>query len=209
MRSCLICDDHALLREALAGLIAARWPAARIVQAANFPEAWELAGQGHDLCLVDLEMPGADPRTGIETLLAAAPNTRVVVVTGSYDDALLVDLLGRGVAGFAPKQLTGPVLLAAIELVLAGGRYLPARLAELQLSPPEAERSLRPAAVVFSARQMEVLSLLVMGRTNKDIARTLEVSPATVKTHVAQIIALTGAANRTEAAMRAKALGLI
>jgi DNA-binding NarL/FixJ family response regulator len=194
------------MREALANMVADRWPGVVVREAADFPAAWSLAAQGPDLCLLDLAMPGADPRAGVDALLAAAPDLRVLVITGSHDDALLIDLLARGVAGFAPKQSSKGVLLAAIELVLAGGRYLPPRLAELLAPSPRPE----PQPVSgMSPRQMEVVRLLAQGFTNKDIARTLAVSPATIKTHVAQILAATGAANRTEASMRAKALGLL
>ncbi len=209
MRSCLICDDHAMVREALAGMVATRWPSANILQATDYASAWALAAQGPDLCLVDLDMPGADPRTGINGLRSAAPDMPLIVVTGSYDDALMIDVLDCGVAGFAPKQSTTAVLLAAIDLVLAGGRYLPPRLAELR-----AERTLTgerpsPGRELLSSRQLDVLRLLSQGLSNKDIARVLAVSPATIKTHVAQIMALMGVANRTQASMRARTLGLL
>ena len=207
MQSCLICDDHVLVREALGGLIARRWPAAEILEAGDFPSAWALAAKGADFCLVDLGMPGADALAGIERLKAAAPDMPLLVVTGSHDDGLLLELLSLGVAGFAPKQSTSAVLLAAIELVLAGGRYLPPRLAELRIVAPRPVD--RDGAGPLSARQIDVVKLLAQGLSNKDIARALELSPATVKTHVAQIIAVTGATNRTDASMRARSLGLL
>ena len=103
-------------------------------------------------------------------------------------------------------------MTAAINLVLAGGRYLPPRLAELQI-PTSLEAPLRPPpqTVVgpLSPRNLEVVRLMAKGLSNKDIARTLNISPATVKTHVAQVIALIGATNRTDASMRAQRLGLV
>ena len=191
------------MRAALAQLVTARWPETRIAEAEDFPTAWALAAQGFDLCLVDLGMPGAGPLDGIEALRAAAPQMPVLVVTGSHDDAAMLAILERGVAGFAPKTSTPAVLTAAIELVLAGGRYLPTRLVELRRPLPAA-----PAGIL-SARQVEVLRLVASGQSNKDIARMLGIAPATVKTHVAHLIAATGASNRTDAAMRARASGLI
>ena len=102
--------------------------------------------------------------------------------------------------------------MAAIDLVLAGGRYMPPRVAELAAqmqggaSPATESRTPKPAV---TARQADVLRLVADGYSNKEIARALDLSPATVKTHVAQTIAAIGATNRTEAAIRARALGLI
>jgi DNA-binding NarL/FixJ family response regulator len=209
VKRCLICDDHAMVREALGGLITRRWPDAEICEAADFPSAWALAARGADFCLVDLDMPGAEPLMGITELQAAAADLPLLVVTGSHDDQLLLELIAQGVAGFAPKQSTTAVLSAAIDLILAGGRYLPPRMADLKALPA---RSVDPPArrgALLSPRQLEVLRLLAQGKSNKEIAQTLEVSPATIKTHVAQIIALTSATNRIEAAMRARQLGFL
>ena len=203
MRSCLIADDHALVRGALAAMVASRWPGATTVEATDFPGAWAVA-PGHDLILSDLDMPGATPVDGIARLRAAAPDTPLVVVTGSHDDALLLDLLAAGVAGFVAKTAPPAVIGAAIDLVLAGGRYLPPRLAELVAA------SVRPAAGGgMTSRQVEVLRLVAGGGTNKDIARALGVAPSTVKTHVAQVLAIVGAATRTAAAAAARAQGLV
>ena len=216
MQSCLICDDHALVREALAGAVARRWPMTTIAQAGSFPEAWaraeERPGGGHDLCLADLAMPGANEREGIAGLRRAAPTMPVLVITGSHDDRLLLDLIGDGVAGFVPKTSGTDIIMAAIELVLAGGRYMPPRVAELaaqvQGGAGLSAESRTPKPAV-TARQADVLRLVADGYSNKEIARALDLSPATVKTHVAQTIAAIGATNRTEAAIRARALGLI
>jgi DNA-binding NarL/FixJ family response regulator len=211
VRSCLICDDHQLVREALAGAVAHRWPDATIAQAGNFPEAWAKAAAAPDLCLADLTMPGAEERAGIAELRRVAPATPVLVITGSHDDRLLLDLIADGVAGFVPKTSGTQIILAAIELVLAGGRYMPPRVAELAAGAQgdgEAPAA-RVARPVVTARQADVLRLVALGYSNKEVARDLDLSPATVKTHVAQALAAIGATNRTEAAMRARALGLI
>lgn len=208
MRSCLICDDHAMVREALAATVGSRWPDATLLQAADFPESWALAASAPDLCLVDLAMPGATPLDGIDALRAAAPAMPIVVVTGLHDDAIMLALIDRGVSGFTPKTLTTAMVVAVIDLVLAGGRYLPARLAELSGTARSHSTSTR-AGRSLSERQLTVVRLMARGKSNKDIARELHLAPATIKAHVAQVIALTGAVNRTDAAMRAQALGLL
>lgn len=204
LQRCLIADDHPLLRESLAMLIGTRWPAAELLSAGSFPEAWEQAALAPDLCLIDLAMPGADPMAGVAGVQAAAPAARILIVTGSDDDALLLDLVAAGIAGFVPKRSPAPLLLAAIELVLAGGRYLPDRLAALAVATGN-----RRPDVEVTPRQIEVLRLMAAGLTNKAIAKELGLSPATVKTHAALAISAVGATNRTEAAIRAAAAGLI
>ena len=209
---CLICDDHPLVTQALHAAVAARWPAMAIVLADDYSSALAAIG-GVDLALVDLDMPGATPRDGIAALRAAAPATPLIIVTGSGDDALLLDLLALGIAGFVPKTATLAVIAAAIELVLAGGRYLPPRLAEMAASPRLAEMAASPPgpalAAALSPRQVEVVALLARGLSNKDIARTLGVAPATVKSHVTQVMNALGATNRTDAAVRARAAGIV
>src|SRR6516165_8773442 len=131
MQTCLICDDHAMMREALAGAVGLGWPLARIEQAADFPQAWAAARRGFDLIISDLVMPGATPLEGVRRLREAAPGSPILVVTGNEEDAVLLSLFELGIAGFAPKTSKSSVIEAAIRLVLAGGRYLPPRLVEL------------------------------------------------------------------------------
>lgn len=215
MKRVLICDDHALVREALSGTIRLGWPDATIDLAGDFPSAWTLAAKGHDLCLADLIMPGAAPLEGIDGIIAAAPDTPVLVITGTEDDALLLDLLDRGVAGFASKASSGDIIEAAIRLILAGGRYLPARLADIAAS--RIDQGLVPAirddaATLkerLSPRQMEVLGLVAQGHSNKEIARQLDLAPSTVKTHLNHIMLCLAAQNRTDAAIKARMLALI
>ena len=185
----------------------------------DFADARSLAESEQPvLCLVDLMMPGADPREGVAGILSAAPQARVLVLTGVQDDELMLDLLDIGVAGFAPKTLSTEVVAAAIDLVLAGGQYLPPRTAELSArgrvgARPPIHRHDTSASLVaeirLSPRQLEVVRLMADGLSNKEIGRRLDLSPATIKTHIAHVTALVGGANRTDASMKARTLGLI
>ncbi len=220
----LICDDHALIREALAGTVRMGWPGASVDTAGDFPAAWAKASAGaaaagaapgHDLIVCDLVMPGATPLAGIDGLMRAAPGTPVLVVTGTEDDALMLDLLGRGVAGFAPKSASGTIIEAAMRLILAGGRYLPPRLADIAAAriddgPVAAVRNDSDrVAERLTERQLDVLRLMTKGHSNKEIARILDLAPSTVKTHLSTIMSSLGAANRTDAAIKARLLDLV
>ena len=203
MRSCLICDDHLLMRDALAMTVQAHWPAVVFAFASTFGEAWDAAAQlSPQLCMVDLVMPGAAERVGVAKVQAAAPAAKIVVVTGSQDDALLLDLLAMGIDGFVPKTCGSAIVLAALDLVLAGGRYLPARVADLADRGHVAGHAARETKEPVTPRQREILELVAQGMSNKEIARALAISPATVKTHVAQAIAVVGGVNRTDAAIK-------
>ena len=203
MNSILVADDHALMRTALAGMIALAWPEAQVETAADFTHA-AAAAPGRDLILCDLAMPDLPPLDGVRRVMAAAPGTPVIIVTGQDDDALLLALFGLGVAGFIPKTSDGKLFEAAVRLVVAGGRYLPPRLLALV-----GDRAAPPVDVpALTERQREVLRLMAQGSSNKEIARSLDLSPATIKAHVAAVLDALGVSNRTEAAYRASVSGL-
>lgn len=210
MNACLIADDHAMMREALAGAVAIGWPQAIVTLAPDFPAAWAAAAALPDLIISDLVMPGAPPLEGIRRLREIAPDTPILVVTGNEDDATLLALFDLGIAGLAPKTSKSAVIEAAIGLVLAGGRYLPPRVIELASRRGGAAIAPAPSSAIrLTQRQLDVLALIARGQSNKEIARELDLSPATVKAHTAAAMAALDASNRTDAVMKARARGLI
>ena len=208
MKTCLICDDHAMMREALAGAVALGWPQAAVAEADDFPSAWAAAAAGPDLIISDLVMPGSDPVEGVRRLREAAPDSPVLVVTGNEEDEVLLALFRLGIAGFAPKTSKSAIIEAAIRLILAGGRYLPPRIVDIATRSGTQAVAAAPTARL-TERQLDVLRQIAGGASNKEIARDLDLSPATIKAHAAAAIAALGAANRTEAVMKARAMGLI
>jgi DNA-binding NarL/FixJ family response regulator len=210
MQTCLICDDHALVREAMVGTVSSGWPSVEIAEARDFPSAWVQAKNRPDICIADLVMPGAEPFDGIVGIMKAAPTTRILVFTGTQDDSLLLDLLRLGVAGFAPKSASGAVVQAAIALILAGGRYLPPRLADIAAAKAHLTRRVAPpVARILTARQIDVLTLVSQGQSNKEIARELGMALSTVKTHIENMLQTLGVCNRTEASVKARQIGIL
>jgi DNA-binding NarL/FixJ family response regulator len=210
MQTCLICDDHALVREAMVGTVSSAWPSVVITEAGDFPSAWAKARWQPDVCIADLVMPGAEPFDGIVGIMKAAPTTRILVFTGTQDDTLLLDLLRLGVAGFAPKSASGAVLQAALALILAGGRYLPPRLADIAAAQAHITRGVTPPVTgLLTARQIDVLKLVSQGQSNKEIARELGMAPTTVKTHIEHMLQTLGVSNRTEASVKARQIGIL
>jgi len=215
----LACDDHPLVRSALA-LVLEDIVGGPVLTAPDYAGAWAHAETCPDIAIavVDLHMPGIGAIEGLTGLRERVPGAKIVVLTGSDSDDDLLSVLALGVDGFVPKTVEPGVVEAAIRLVMAGGRYLPARVAELAaqgVTEPALAKPANPAPWVeaplgrLSSRQRDVLDQMARGRANKEIAQLLGLSPATVKTHVAHIIAVIGATNRTEAANRARELGLV
>lgn len=207
MKSCLICDDHAILREAMAQTIRKGWPDALLHEAEDYPSAWEAAAKPFDLCISDLVMPGSEPLAGIYRLRSLQPEMPIIILTGSHDDAVMMDLLALGAEGFVPKSSSGPVIEAAINLVLAGGRYLPTRV--LELSSELSVKTNEPTDIRLTRQQHRVLTGLVRGQSNKEIALDLGVAPSTIKFHVDSLFEKLDARNRVDAIGRARIFGLV
>lgn len=207
MKSCLICDDHAILREAMTNTIRKGWPNIDVREAEDYPAAWREATISFDLCISDLFMPGSDPINGITQLQKLQPQMPIVILTGSTEDRLMLELLALGVRGFVPKSSSGPVLKAAIDLVMAGGKYLPPGLLALAQGQPTEGATL--PSVHLTKQQKLVLLELKAGQTNKEIAIALGVAPSTVKFHVDELLRKLDARNRSEALYKARTLGLI
>lgn len=204
MNSFLVCDDHALMREAITGMLLGSWPEAEIIEAADFTSAWAAAEQGFDLCICDLMMPGAEPFEGIAQLKQLAPDMPVLILTGTQNDAQMRRLLELGVNGFVQKDVGSKVMLAAIRLIEAGERHIPSRLLALMTpAVPTAE------PIRLTDQQRKVIALVAQGLSNKVIAISLGVAPSTIKTHLEQAMRQLGATNRFEAANRARNAGLI
>ena len=208
MKTCLIADDHVLMRDALAGTVRLGWPEVAITAVGDFASAWAAAAMHPDVAIVDLMMPGAAPLAGVEGIRRASPDTAILVVTGTDDDRLMLDLLDLGIAGFAAKTSSGAVIEAALRLVVAGGRYLPARLAEIAASRllPDVGSVAVASRPSLTDRHLDVLRLVARGLSNKEIAQSLDLAPETVKTHLARVQTILGAKNRTDAATRARHL---
>lgn len=206
-RAILVCDDHPMLLAAVAQVLANAFPDHAIIKASCFPDAWDLAKEHDPASIVsDLMMPGAEPLVGVLGLIKAAPDARILAFTGSADDALMVELLQRGVHGFLVKSSDGELIAATVRLLLSGGRYIPPEIMALVTAPREMEVT---RFVDLSQRQREVLAFVAEGKSNKEIARLLAVAPSTVKSHLETAMRLLDAATRTQAALRARELGLV
>ena len=202
----LIADDHPLVRDALKRTVLLVLPDAVVLQAADYAGVLQLLHtQAPQLVLLDLHMPGMDRVDGLRRLRLQFPRLPLVVVSGEDDPVVVRATLAAGAVGFLPKSEAPEVLQQALRLVLGGGIYTPA-LALADLRPGAAPP--RPDASGLTPRQLDVLRCLMRGQPNKLIARELGLTEGTVKIHIAAILRVLQARNRTEAVVVARDLGL-
>lgn len=216
----LIADDHALLRQGLRQLLGDNNPDYEFAEVDGFDAALSALGKANaDLLLIDLGMPGMSGAESLRKLRAAHPDTKLAVLTGSDDRATILQCLGAGVHGYIVKSSPADEILRAIGTILAGGVYVAPLLAQLgstQTAPwpelpepyPQAADQTAADAPRFTNRQRDVLRLLAQGRSTKEIARTLDLGPGTVKIHLGAIFRALNAHNRTEAVVLASRLNL-
>lgn len=197
---CLLVDDHAIFRDALSLLMELRHPEAQLCTAGTLAEAAECLARdpAPSLVLLDLSLPDSRGVDTLRRLREAAPLARIIVLSADDRPETVLAALDAGAAGFIPKTAKAEVLGGALRTVLAGGVFVPEGLA----APAEA-----PAEPPLTTRQMEVFRGLVDGKSNKAIARELELSDSTVKTHVQAIYERLGITTRAQAVLVAARMG--
>jgi DNA-binding NarL/FixJ family response regulator len=201
----LLIDDHALLRDALALLFAHHLPELVLLEADSIAQAVEVA-HAHDdvdLALLDLGLPDSQGLASLAALRAALPELTVVVLSADARRDTIVAAIEAGAAGFIPKAAQGSVLADALRQVLDGGVYVPAEALVADETGADAA-----AIEELSPRQVQVLQLLLQGKSNKLIGRALDLSESTVKTHLLAIFRRLEVNNRTQAVLAAARLGL-
>jgi DNA-binding NarL/FixJ family response regulator len=205
----LLVDDHPVVRDGLAAMLATQPDFSVIGEAGTGAEAVEQAALLHpDVVLMDLEMPdpkGIDGIEAIRRLRAADPATQVVVLTAFDTDERILGALQAGAQGYLLKGAPRAEIFAAIRAVSAGGALIPPVVAsKLLRQVREAEH---PDAL--TAREREVLGLVASGLANQEIAARLAIRERTVKFHVSSVLAKLGAKNRTQAVRLARERGLV
>ena len=215
----LIVDDHALIREALRGVLRQlRGETTILLEAEDAHQAMHQLEQNLDVELVvlDLALPDQDGFEMMARLADRHPTVSVVVLSGHQDRDRVVRALEAGALGFIPKTSSRAVMVSAFNLMFAGGIYVPPAILDrgktLPAATPGCALPLRrpsAAALGLTERQMDVLALMMQGRSNKAICRELDLAEPTVKVHVSAVLRAFKASNRTEAVMAATELGVL
>lgn len=209
----LLADDHDLFRAGLGMVLNELGEGTQLVQAANLTDAMQCAHAESDLdlALLDLKMPAMNGVDGLQQFCTQFPEVPVIIVSGSDDLSDVHQALGNGAAGYIHKSTTPSVMLSALRLVLAGGIYVPPQAMRQEPARTAALAATQAKGVGenrLTARQLEVLRLLALGKPNKLIARELDLSEGTVKIHLSAIFRVLDVNNRTEAVLAAQQLSL-
>jgi DNA-binding NarL/FixJ family response regulator len=200
MITVLLVDDHPLVRAGLHTLIDAAADLQVVGEAADAADATTQAGEkSPQVVLMDLSMPGTDGISATRTVLAASPESKVVVLTSFSDTTRVAEALRAGAVGYLLKDSEPAELLRGVRAAAAGHAPLDPRMATALLprSTPEPGGSL-------SGREREVLDLLAEGMSNRQIGRRLGITERTVKVHVGNLFRRIGVADRTSAALWAR-----
>ncbi|MFT4114881.1 response regulator [Silvibacterium sp.] len=199
--SVLVVDDHPIMRYGVAAIIAARNDMHVVAQAGTASEAVALFREHRpEITLMDLRLPDRSGVEAIREIHGFAPWARFIVLTTYEGDEDIHQALEAGARGYLIKGMPHEALIDAIRKVKAGGRFVPAPVARALASRmPDGE---------LSAREREVLGLLVRGKSNREIATILSIKEATVKAHVSVILMRLNVTDRTQAVIAALQRGL-
>jgi DNA-binding NarL/FixJ family response regulator len=211
----LVVDDQALFREALATLLGARPEVEVVGEAGDGHQALERAAALQpDVVLMDLHMPVLDGIAATRRLRVEQPGVRVLALTTFDDDEDVFAALRGGALGYLLKDVSSDRLVEAVLSAARGESVLQpsvaakvvARFAQLEDAPRSRPQ---PLVVPLSDRELDVLRLLADGRSNREIAAALFLAEGTVKNHVTNVLGKLDARDRTQAALRARALDLL
>ena len=210
----LIVDDHALIRDALRGVLKELAQEATVLEAADSRQAMHLVEANPDLHLIllDLNLPDRDGFAVLADLRRRHATISLVVLSASDDRDSILRAIDLGALGFIPKSAPHDVIVNALRLVFSGGVYIPPEAlartrAETREAKPAAQRPMSPADCGLTERQIEVLALMMEGKSNKAISRLLDVAEPTVKHHVTAVLKALNVTNRTEAVIAVGSLG--
>jgi DNA-binding NarL/FixJ family response regulator len=198
----VVAEDHFVTRAGLAAIINAQADMRVVAEAETGTEAVEGYGKHRpDVMLVDLRLP---EMSGLDVTAAVCrefPDARIIILTGSEGNEMIYRALQSGARAYLLKDIRGPQLLKAIRDVHEGRRVVPPEVAAL-LAERMPQSDLTP-------REMDVLKLIVGGKSNKEIATALGLSEGTVRTHVSNILGKMGVSDRTQAATAALQRGIV
>ena len=203
----LLVDDHTLFRTGLRLIVQDHPSVGRIAEAGSIAQACALQLSEAQLILLDIQLPAMSGLEGMHLLRRACPQARIVLVSASMAPDAVHEARTRGADGFLPKSASGDDILQAITLALAGKPCFP-DYQHHYVQPLPNHETHRPAPTL-TTRQLEVLTLLCLGKPNKVIARDLSLSENTVRVHVAAIFAQLSVNSRSTALLAAQRLGLL
>jgi len=197
----VVADHHPLCRAGLADLLVHHLGVGEVIQASDFAHSLAAIARSSEIGMitVTLDLPEMRGIAGLRRLRTDHPSLRVVVVAESRERDLVLDALCAGVHGYILKDTPLDEMVRAFEMIIGGHVYVPSLVSDIR-----AKRSViaqvMPGEASLTERQIEVLQLIAAGRSNKEIARALEIAEGTVKVHITAAFRALGVHNRVSAA---------
>ena len=206
----LIADDHPLIRDGLRSVASVAFDRCELFEASSLDELIQVVEEqgDFDLVMLDLQMPGADGFSGLETVRHRFPALPVVIVSASSERGLVREAMARGAAGFIPKSLNRSTIVEALRVIMSGGVFTSEPPDQDSAVDHDANVEILTRIATLTPQQKRVLDLLADGLLNKQIAYELGVEIRTVKAHVSAILSKMNVATRTQAVIQAKRVGL-
>jgi DNA-binding NarL/FixJ family response regulator len=211
----LLVDDQRLMRDGLRTILELEEDLAVVAEAENGLQAIERYREHQpDVVLMDIRMPEMDGVEATTRLQGEWPDSLIIILTTFDDDKYIFEALRAGALGYLLKDVSGEELAAAIRTVQQGGALIEPSVARKMVAEfarltPESYTGPEALIEPLSEREEEILRLLAQGLSNKEIALRIHLAEGTVKNYISAILAKIGARDRTQAALRAKELGLI
>ncbi len=226
----LIADDHELFLQGLEFIIRKNYPEAEIILANSYTDIFKIIVEqkNFDLILTDLAMPGATWYEALQKIHTECPDVPIIIISAVFDRSILQKTFDIGVSGYVSKSFSNNLIISAINLVLAGGMYIPPEVMQISITTtPEPMRELieqlnsakdnnhhnshnnGTADKILTPRQTDVLQCLAEGLPNKLIAHKLGLTEGTIKIHITLLMRALEVTNRLAAVRKATQLGLL
>ncbi|MBZ0187317.1 MAG: response regulator transcription factor, partial [Candidatus Obscuribacterales bacterium] len=206
--SVFIVEDHELMRDGIKAAIQKEESFAVVGEAGDGKDAIErVPSLAPDIVIMDIGLPTVDGIEATQTLMGTCPHTKIIMLTSHREESEVFAAFAAGAAGYCLKESASTLLKSALTSVAEGALWIDPQIAGMVLNafgtigkePPKAEGEKCP----LSDRELEVLKLIVEGLSNKEIAVQLQISSATVRTHVEHILEKLTVSGRTQAAVEA------
>jgi DNA-binding NarL/FixJ family response regulator len=199
----LLADDHNLVCDTIERFLRQLSGDIQVLHATTLPQTLARQGKPLDLIILDLNMPDMNGLAGLKVMQNARPSVPVAILSGEIDPHTIRSALESRAAGFLPKTMRAAAMLDALRLIVSGERYVPDIVLSIDAGMSDVRPSLSGHLAALTPRERDVLSLLVEGLANKEIAHRLNVEIVTVALHLRSIYRKLGVENRTQAVRRA------
>lgn len=198
----LIVDDHPLFRAGFHAVLEQSDLDAAVLSVSSVTEALQILKRDGDvgLVLLDIHLRGEDGFNALKVIGEKFPTTACIMISGDEQEGVAPRVIAAGASGFIPKSFTADEMIAAIRQVLNGDVFVPS---------PAQQSAVATESTSLTLRQLEVISMLGRGFSNKEIARALDVAERTVKAHVSAVFEALNVRNRTQAVLVAQRRGFL